>query len=188
VVRAIVLHFWLAYDHPFSDGNGRTARALFYHSMLRQGYWLTEFLSISRSLYEAPAQYGMAFLHTETDDNDLTYFLLHQLQVLLRAIDELYSYLDRKAAEVSQVERALRRTPGFNHRQLDLLGHALRHPDSVYTISSHAGTHNVVYQTARLDLLDLEAKGLLDRNTVGREFRFYPARNLSERLDEGSPR
>ena len=38
VVRAILLHFWLAYDHPFVDGNGRTARALFYWSMLRQGY------------------------------------------------------------------------------------------------------------------------------------------------------
>jgi hypothetical protein len=38
VMRAITLHFWLAYDHPFCDGNGRTARALFYWSMLKQGY------------------------------------------------------------------------------------------------------------------------------------------------------
>lgn len=30
LIRAIILHFWLAYDHPFEDGNGRTARALFY--------------------------------------------------------------------------------------------------------------------------------------------------------------
>ena len=33
VIRAILLHFWLAYDHPFEDGNGRTARALFYWYM-----------------------------------------------------------------------------------------------------------------------------------------------------------
>ena len=33
VVRGILLHFWLAYDHPFLDGNGRTARALFYWFM-----------------------------------------------------------------------------------------------------------------------------------------------------------
>ena len=38
--RAIILHFWLGYDHPFVDGNGRTARALFYWSMLRNGYGL----------------------------------------------------------------------------------------------------------------------------------------------------
>ena len=82
VVRAIVLHFWLAYDHPFVDGNGRTARALFYWSMLRQGHWLAEHVSISRILRKAPARYVRSFLYTETDDNDLTYFVLHQLDVL----------------------------------------------------------------------------------------------------------
>lgn len=34
VVRAVIVHFWLAYDHPFEDGNGRTARTLFYWCML----------------------------------------------------------------------------------------------------------------------------------------------------------
>ncbi len=37
VIRFIILHFWLAYDHPFVDGNGRVARALFYWSMLHHG-------------------------------------------------------------------------------------------------------------------------------------------------------
>ena len=27
LVKAAILHFWLAYEHPFVDGNGRTARA-----------------------------------------------------------------------------------------------------------------------------------------------------------------
>ena len=54
VMRAITLHFWLAYDHPFCDGNGRTARALFYWSMLKQGYWLFEFISISSVINQAP--------------------------------------------------------------------------------------------------------------------------------------
>ena len=57
VIRAIILHFLLAYDHPFEDGNGRTARALFYWSMLKQGYWTMEFISISRILKSAPAKY-----------------------------------------------------------------------------------------------------------------------------------
>ena len=65
VAAAIFLHFWLAYDHPFTDGNGRTARALFYWSMLRQDYWLVEFISISSILRAAPAAYSRSFLHTE---------------------------------------------------------------------------------------------------------------------------
>lgn len=85
VIRAIVLHFLLAYDHPFDDGNGRTARALFYWSMLRQGYWTMEFVSISRILKSAPAQYTRSYLYTETDENDVTYFILHQLMEIGRA-------------------------------------------------------------------------------------------------------
>ena len=56
MIRSIILHFWLAYDHPFVDGNGRTARALFYWSMLRHGYWLFEFISISQIILKGPDQ------------------------------------------------------------------------------------------------------------------------------------
>ena len=89
-IRAMILHFWLAYDHPFVDGNGRTARALFYWAMLHADYWLFEYVSISDVLRRAPVKYYRAFLHTETDDNDLTYFLLHQSDVIRKAIDTLH--------------------------------------------------------------------------------------------------
>lgn len=181
VVRAIALHFYLAYLHPFVDGNGRTARALFYHSLLRQGYWLAEYLSISRLLRRAPVQYGKAFLHTETDDADFTYFLLHQLDVLHRSIEELWRYLDTKAAEVRQTERALRGNPDFNHRQIALLTRALRRPDSIYTIRSHQTTNGVTYPTAHSDLADLHERGLLERHKVGKQHRFVP---VTERLIE----
>ena len=182
VVRAIVVHFWLAYDHPFVDGNGRTARALFYWSMLRQRYWLTEYLSISRILRMAPAKYGRSFLYTETDDNDATYFVLYQLEVISRAIDELHDYLARKMAEVREVERAIKSSAEFNPRQLALLGHALRNPETVYTFGSHQRSHGVAYQSARTDLLDLAERGLLVQRKLGRKFVFDPAPDLAERL------
>ena len=172
LVRAIALHFYLAYIHPFIDGNGRAARALFYRSLLRQGYWLAEYLSISRLLRRAPAQYGMAFLYTETDGGDFTYFLLHQLNILRRSIEELWSYLDAKAAEVGQVERALRGDSKFNYRQIALLGHALRHADMVYTIQWQKTSHGVSYPTAHSDLLELHEMGLLRRRKAGRQFRY----------------
>lgn len=184
VVRAIALHFWLAYDHPFVDGNGRTARALFYRSMLRQGYWLTEFLSISRLLYQAPAQYERAFLFVETDEADLTYFLLHQLRIIRRSIDELHEYLSQRAEEIRTLERHLGTTGRFNMRQLALLAHALKRPDAIYTFQTHQNSHRVVYETARRDLLDLEALGLLQRGKVSREFRFFPVPDLGQRILE----
>ncbi|MGH7562858.1 MAG: Fic family protein [Gemmatimonadota bacterium] len=184
VLRAILLHFWLAYDHPFVDGNGRTARALFYWSMLRQDYWLTSFVSISGILRQAPAKYARSFLYTETDDNDLTYFILYQLQVLRRAIDELDKFLERKSREIRKVERLLRPSVGFNHRQLALLGHALRHPGARYTIESHQTSHDVVYQTARSDLHGLADRGLLERRKVGRRYVYSPPTDLVDRLQQ----
>lgn len=181
-LRAILLHFWLAYDHPFGDGNGRTARALFYWSMLRHGYWLAEFISISEIILKGSTKYGRAFLYTETDDNDLTYFMLHQLDVLRQAANALYSYIQRKTTELRVLERDMKFLLAFNGRQRDLLSHALRHRDGEYTVEWHRGRHGVVHQTARSDLLGLAEKGLLSKYKVGREWRFTPVPDLDERL------
>ena len=183
VIKAIVLHFWLAYDHPFVDGNGRTARALFYWSMLSQGFWLVEFLSISSILRKAPGRYSRSFLYAETDENDLTYFILHHLKVILQAIDELRAYMVRKLTEIRETELILRSRVALNHRQLAFLSHALRHPGMRYTIESHQRSHAVAYQTARTDLLDLAQRGLLDQTRAGRAFAFAAPEDLRERLE-----
>lgn len=182
VIRAITVHFWLAYDHPFVDGNGRTARALFYWSMLRQGYWLVEFLTISRILTNAPSQYARSFLRTETDGGDTTYFILYNLRVIIRAIEELHQYLRRKMAEVKKIEDLIKDSAEFNRRQLDLLGHALRNPGALYTVESHRSSHNVTKQTARTDLLKLEKRGLLARGMLGKAFYFVSPEDLPEKL------
>jgi len=187
VVRSILLHLWLAYDHPFEDGNGRTARALFYREMLARGYWLFEYVSISRLLLKAPAEYGRSFLYTETDGFDATYFLLYQLGILRRAIEELQAYLVRKMAEVRETAGLLRRTD-LNHRQIALLTNALRHDDALYTIHTHAQSHRVTRQSARTDLADLERRGLLERRVVGRRFEYFPAPDLRDRLRSASGR
>lgn len=184
VIRSIVLHFWLAYDHPFVDGNGRTARALFYWSMLRNGFWLFEFVSISRILVKAPMKYGRSFLYTETDDNDLTYFIIYQIQVIRRAIDELHEYIARKSSELQKIKQTLRGSNLLNHRQEDLVNHAMRHPGYSYTISEHQKHHGVVYETARSDMLELLELGLLIMSKEGKRMVFEAVPNLDRRLRE----
>jgi Fic family protein len=181
-VRAIILHFWLAYDHPFLDGNGRTARALFYWGMLHAGYWLFEFISISSILRKAPVKYGLSFLHTETDDNDLTYFIVAQTQVIRRAIEEMRAYIERKTVEVRELEAHVRSLRLFNHRQAEAIRHALKHPFQEYTIASHGRSHNVVYQTARTDLQDLASRHALEQRKRGKQMIFTVPRDLAERL------
>lgn len=181
VVRSILLHYWLAYDHPFVDGNGRTARALFYWSMLHRDYWLAEYLTISTILRTGHARYVRSFLYTEIDEGDLTYFVLHHLDVIERAIRGLEDYLERKMAQVGEANHILR-TGDFNHRQASLLEDALRHPHADYTIRGHADSHGVVYQTSRTDLLDLSEQGFLEQRRIGRAFHFFPVEDLHRRL------
>ena len=187
IVRAIAIHFQIGYDHPFCDGNGRTARALFYWSMLRSGYWLSEYVSISSVLKKAPQQYVRAYLHTESDGTDLSYFVAHQLDVIIAAVEGLRGYLARKGRERNQAEALLR--PGsplgarLNHRQRSILLHAIRHPDSVYEIAGHQAAHRVTYPTARADLLGLVELDLLRQDRRGKAFIFLPAPDLAQRLD-----
>ena len=182
VLRAIILHFWLAYDHPFVDGNGRTARALFYWQMLHRGYWLFEFLSISQFLRKAPVPYGEAFLHTETDDNDLTYFIIHQAGVIRRALLDLHDYVARKSRETRATLKLLHESTGLNHRQEAILTHALRHPNHIYSVAAHQTLHGIAYATARADLLGLVERGLIEQRKSGKSFAFIAPPDIEKRL------
>jgi len=186
VIRAILLHFMLAYDHPFVDGNGRTARALFYWSMAHQGYWLMEFISISEVIKREPGKYARAYLYTETDENDTTYFVIHQLNVILKAIKSLYDYLSDQSNQINQTEHLLHANrhlqDKLNYRQIFLIKHALKHPHERYTIEAHRRSHNVTYDTARNDLLNLAKLGLLIKQKVGKAFIFIAPENLKKQI------
>lgn len=181
LVRAIVVHFMFGYDHYFVDGNGRTARALFYWVALREGHWLIEFLSLSQRLAKAPAKYARAYLDTEVDRGDVTYFLIHQLTTLHQALDDLDEYLARKAREDAEAARRAH-SMGLNHRQLAVFGRALSDPNATFTVKSHANSHRITLQTARTDLSDLESRGILAATKVGRVVEWRPVVDLGHAM------
>ena len=184
IIQAVILHFMLSYEHPFVDGNGRTARALFYWFMGRKGYWLIEFLSISKVIKESPAKYARAFLFVETDEGDLSYFLHQQFDVIIESISSLHEYLSKESKELKQTETLLRGPiqKSLNHRQTALISHALKHPNNLYEIQSHRSSHAIAYQTARTDLLGLEDLGLLKKFKKGKAFVFQSPADIAERI------
>ncbi|MCH7574254.1 MAG: Fic family protein [Candidatus Marinimicrobia bacterium] len=186
VIMGILLHFALAYDHPFIDGNGRTARAIFYWYMARRGYWLMEYLSISNILMQSPAQYARSYLYSETDDNDLTYFITFQLRVIQKAIEKLHRSLDRKMDQVHETELLLKRNQNLfaslNHRQVALLNHGLRNEGVNYSLKTHKNSNSISYETARKDLLKMVELKLLEKFKIGRAFFFRLPRDLKKNI------
>lgn len=184
IIRAVLLHHWLAYEHPFVDGNGRTARALFYWSLLkhRDAYPLAEFVSISNILRNAPSRYARSYLYCTTDGNDVTYFVLYQLEVLKRAISSLHDYMTRKSQLLHDARRVLPEKLRLNHRQVDLMSRGVQSPDSQFTVASWATVHRVSRPTARSDLRGLRDLGLLEASQVGLAEVFEIPRDLEARL------
>jgi Fic family protein len=155
--------------------------------MLRSGYWLTEYISISSVLRKAPAQYVSAYLRSESDGADMSYFVAHQLDVIIEAVNSLRAYIGRKARERRQAEALLRPASKLgarlNHRQRAVLLDALRHPEREYDIAGHQAAHRVTYATARSDLLGLAKLKLLIKRKRGKAFVFRPAADLSQRME-----
>ena len=183
IIKAIVLHFMIAYLHPFEDGNGRTARSLFYWYMLKKGYWLTEFLSISRVIYKSKAQYEKAFLYTEKDGMDLNYFLNYNLSVMRKAFDELQRYLERKTKE----ENALLeyRIPGINERQAQIVKTIVEKGNTVFISKELERVMNVSVKTIRSDLEGLVQLGLLEKVPMNRRlFGYTKSESFESRLRE----
>ncbi len=179
LIRAAVLHFWLAHDGPFVDGNGRVARALFRWVLLRHGYGQVDLLPVSAALAQAPAQYALSIRRSETDENDLTYFVLHQAAAVETAELAMRERTRREADSRREAGRKLRSFAELNSRQQALIAHALRHPKTTYVIAGHQRSHGVTHQTARDDLFDLVRRGLLAVSREGRIYRFRAASTRS---------
>jgi Fic family protein len=185
IIRAIIVHFALAFDHPFADGNGRTTRALFYWVILKNNYWLFQYITLSTYIKEAQAQYGESFLMVESDDFDLTYFINNQLKFINQSIKGLFDYVDNKQ---NQQQQALKLLGAYladgklNPRQAMIIQHAVKHPGVGYTIAGHKLSHHVSYATAKSDLEKLEKLDLLQQSKRGRAFVFIAPNDLEQRI------
>ena len=182
IVKASIIHFLIGYFHPFTDGNGRTARALFYWYLLKKGYWLTEYLSISRVILQSRMQYYRAFQYTEADENDMTYFVIYQVKTLRKAYEELKKYIDRKTAEKKQLV-SFQWIEGISLRQAQIIKLIQEDADRVLNVKEIENRFGVSNQTARNDLQQLVDMAFLEKVSVNRkEQRFVRSRQFDQVL------
>lgn len=180
IIRGIIIHFMVAFVHPFADGNGRTARALFYWYMLRQGYWLTEYLSISRVIAKSKKSYEKAFLYTEADGMDVGYFVAYNLRVLEQSFRQLQDYIRRKQEEKNAANVFLR-LGDVNARQAQIIKVFADDPKALLTIKDLQAKFGVSATTAKTDVVGLLERGILAEISFNRVKKGYVK---GEKFDE----
>lgn len=183
LVKASILHFMLGYIHPFVDGNGRTARAVFFWHALRSGYRIFEYMPISDRIRAGYAKYPQAYLDSELDGGDLTYFVMYSLEIIEQSLDRLAEHLRREEARIQSAAKLLRISTNLNLRQRLLLEHALRHPLTQYTVKSHKNSNGITPVTARADLEGLVKLRLMTTLKRGKEVIYMASPKLAERVD-----
>lgn len=187
IIKASILHFMIGFIHPFGDGNGRTARALFYWFLMKKDYMLIKHISISQSILDSRTSYDKAFLKTEYDDNDLTYFIMYSMKSLRVAFQSLVKYRDLKRGEQVKATAIVYDLvqQNFNKRQSDLLGYLYLKPEKEISISEYGKRNDVVRQTASKDLLELVNRGLLYQFKDGKSivFKLVSKKEISKLLD-----
>ena len=172
IIRGIVVHFMIAYMHPFIDGNGRTARAVFYWYMLRQGYWLMEYLSISRIIYRSKPSYEKSFLYAEIENNDLGYFIAYHMRVLELAFSDMQEYIKRKIKEREAAHQYLGKS-GINERQAEIIKIFDDNPNEIMTVKDVQVKFRITPTTAKSDIIRLVGLGLLKEIAVNKVKRAY---------------
>jgi len=172
VIKGIILHYLIGYLHPFNDGNGRTARSIFYWYVLSRGFWLFEYMPISRIILRSKKKYTLAYLNTEYDGSDVTYFLQYNLSCINEALTDLLTYLEKQQAVQKATKAIIREIKEINPRQANILREMMEHSDEYFTIRQIMQIYITVYQTARTDLLRLAELGYLIQEKRGREYMF----------------
>lgn len=179
VIKAIFLHFWVGYLHPFVDGNGRLARAIFYWYLLRKGYWTFMYLPVSSVIKKSPSQYAMAYVYAEQDNFDLTYFYDYHMRKVLQSIDEFDMYVNKKIIENHKIDSLMSEDMALNDRQKQLLHYLVsEREDSYTTVTSHQTINNIARQTAYRDIKYLLDQGLLEKKRAGKYVQYGATANL----------
>ncbi|MCX6112007.1 MAG: Fic family protein [Proteobacteria bacterium] len=164
LIKGILLHYFVAYVHPFFDGNGRTARTLFYFKSIKNDLKFVELLSISAHLKNNGNRYEKAFHDVVANDYDVTYFVDFCLESLLAALNKI----DKKITYLFKIAKIKEKHSLSNSQVLLLQRLAL---NKFINISSEEYAQDLgrTREMGRRELKDLFTKKFLKERKEGKK-------------------
>lgn len=183
LIKACVLHFMIGWLHPFNDGNGRTARGLFYWMMMKYGYTGFEYISISKYLKNSPVAYGTAYLNCEYDRFDLTYFIDYSLRQIQLAISEFADYIKKQREIFEYLTSGFVGSERFgtlNERQRKIVISGLMRGGRCYSAGLISRLYNVAFNTAKSDLEAIADNDFFKESNIGKQKMYFTPKSLKQ--------
>ena len=169
LIKAAIIHFYIAYVHPYFDGNGRMARLVHLWFLVQKGYKSALFIPFSSKIEKSRKEYYKAF--TMVEDNrkisgriDVTPFIFYFIDNVYNKINEGFAGVDTlsiydnavKDGKITEKETKLWKfvlssygTEEFSTKQLE------------------KDFGNAAYATIRAFVLKFESLGLLTSKKYG---------------------
>jgi Fic family protein len=181
LVKGILIHYFIGYIHPFFDGNGRTARALFYYKAMRSELNYVELLSVSAYLKEHGKQYEKAFQKVKENDYDITYFIDFCLDSMASALKEV----SRKVGYLLRL-MDLKERFELSSQQVGLLQRMALHKFRTIDAEEYAQQISKSREFARQELKQLLELGFVNESKTGKKLVYkVNAERLKELYQSG---
>jgi len=100
VIEAIVTHVYIAWIHPFLDGNGRTARLLEFYLLMRAGVPSIASHILSNHYNDTRAQYYRQ-LQNASETGDLSAFIEYALEGFRDGLENIIAIIHRERTEAT---------------------------------------------------------------------------------------
>lgn len=150
-VKAIIIHYYFVYIHPFCDGNGRTARLLLQNWLIKSGLDKFKGISISSGVLKNKSMYYKSLQQSENAYNDITFSIIFYLETILDVLYEGckgFGYGERHF-EMSDSQRKA-------------VTYLKKHKGSSITIDKYAEVYKVGTKVAGKELAELVDNKILD--------------------------
>lgn len=172
IIKAFIIHFYIAYVHPFFDGNGRVARAFSYMYLLKNNYDFFKFFSISSVVNKKRNKYYKAIKDTEDYDGDLTYFISSFAEITQESLYEVIEKLVKELSHEVLLQNLEEEEIILNNRQKKFLNYMKKKDNNITTFEEYQKRMKVSYETARRDLSELKELGIFRKVKKGKKFLF----------------
>lgn len=175
LLKAALIHFYIAYLHPYFDGNGRTARFVQLWYLVQQGYSSAMFVPFSGYINETRQSYYKAY--TQIEENQKISGVIDVTPFLTYFIENVYNKLNRPISEKEVLplfSQALEQGK-ITVKERDLWNYVLSvyGTDEFSTKQLERDYANAAYATIRSFVLKFTELGLLQSQRYGNRVKYH---------------